>query len=67
MARWRRDPGLCGAIHLVRFSVYSAGNVQGSSEEESQDLPSKVLPSGLFVIHDATGSGHYDEAATNMV
>lgn len=33
------------------------------SEEEAQDLPTEVFPPGLFVVHNATGSGHHDEPA----
>ena len=29
------------------------------SEEESQDLSSKMLPPGLFVVHDAPGGGQH--------
>ena len=29
------------------------------SEEESQDLSSKMLPSGLLVVHDASGGGQH--------
>lgn len=28
-------------------------------EEESQDLSSEVLPSGLLVVHDSAGCGHH--------
>ena len=29
------------------------------SEEESQDLSSKMLPSGLLVVHDTSGGGQH--------
>lgn len=30
-------------------------------EEESEDLPSEVLPPGLLVVHDPAGGGHHHE------
>ena len=31
------------------------------SEEESQDLSSEVLATGLLVVHDAAGRRHHDK------
>ena len=47
---------------MKRFSGDVRGDSEGS-EEEAEDLSSEVLPSGLFVIHDAAGSCHHDVAA----
>ena len=47
---------------MKRFSGDGRGDSEGS-EEEAEDLSSEVLPSGLFVIHDAAGSRHHDVAA----
>merc|ERR1711911_525525 len=39
---------------------FSRWNV--SSEEEAEDFAADVLPTSLFVVHDASRCGHHDEA-----
>ena len=56
----RRDPFYLKAeevqprFHEVVFQDDLRNGI--SLEEESQDLSSKVLPPGLLVVHDASGS-----------
>ena len=47
-------------IYLNRDFPRKFANNFRSLEEESEDLSSKMFPSGFFVVHDAAGSGHHD-------
>ena len=58
-----RDDSIISVLFLQSHS-YRQGD---DSEEETQNFPTEVFPSRLFVIHDATGSGHDDEPAVKSL
>ena len=66
---FRSKPGSGRQLYrgvIGQMKRFCFGDVRGDSEgseEEAEDLSSEVLPSGLFVIHDAAGSCHHDVAA----
>lgn len=55
--------GFCFQALLAIISL-SGINKISESEEESQDLASKMLATGFFVVHDPSGCGHHNESVT---